>query len=115
MFFSASCSTVKEQYKTVIFRHAEILSEQLEFTIPNSWIYEEICDETNLINFYRSEDYAEIGNVTIKNYDNTQTDFCSDKEKLVPSEYTKYKKLTDNCFVATDKNRGILNMMIRDK
>ena len=44
LFFSTSCAEGKIQYKTVTFKHAEILQEQLELTFPNDWIYEEICD-----------------------------------------------------------------------
>lgn len=39
LFFSTSCAEGKIQYKTVTFKHAEILQEQLELTFPNDWIY----------------------------------------------------------------------------
>ena len=43
LLFSTSCAAGSTEYKVVTFKHAEILQEQLELTIPNEWICEEIC------------------------------------------------------------------------
>ena len=56
LLFSTSCATENIQYKTITIKQAEILQEKLELTIPNDWIYEEICDGNDLIKFYSYED-----------------------------------------------------------
>lgn len=106
LLVSTSCATENIQYKTITFKHAEILQEQLELTIPNEWIYEEVCDGDNLINFYRYEDYTEIGNVTINHFYNAKSSFYENREGLVPLENATYNKINENCFIATDKGKG---------
>ena len=106
LLLSTSCATENIQYKTITFKHAEILQEQLELTIPNEWIYEEVCDGDNLINFYRYEDYTEIGNVTINQFYNAKSGFYENRNELVPLENATYNKINENCFIATDKGKG---------
>lgn len=48
-FLFASCTTKNIQYKTITFKHSGIMQDQLELTIPNDWIYEEVRDGDNLI------------------------------------------------------------------
>lgn len=108
-FLFASCTTEKEdQYKTITFKHAEILQEQLEFTIPNDWIYEEVCDGDNLIKFYRYEDYAQIGTASINEFYNTNSGFYENRKELVPLNDVTYDKINENCFITTDKGRGTI-------
>ena len=106
LLFSTSCAAGKIQYKTITFKHTEILQEQLELTIPNDWIYEEVCDGDNLIKFYRYEDYAEIGNVTINQFYNGKSNFYENRKELVPLKNATYNKINENCFIATDKGKG---------
>lgn len=106
LFFSTSCAEGKIQYKTVTFKHAEILQEQLELTFPNDWIYEEICDGNNLIKFYSYEDYTEIGNVTINQFYNSKSGFYENRKELVPLKDATYNKINEDCFIATDKGKG---------
>lgn len=106
LLFLTSCTTGNTQYKTVTFKHSEILQEQLELTIPNDWICIEVCDGDNLINFYRYEDYAQIGNVSINQFYNAKSGFYENRKELVPLEDATYNKINENCFIATDKGRG---------
>ncbi|GEM_PF-3683628 len=108
LFFSTSCAEGKIQYKTVTFKHAEILQEQLELTFPNDWIYEEICDGNDLIKFYSYEDYTEIGNVTINQFYNSKSGFYKNRKELVPLEDATYNKINEDCFIATDKGKGYI-------
>lgn len=106
LLFLTSCASGNIQYKTVTFKHAGILQGQLEFTIPNDWIYEEVRDGDNLIKFYSYEDYTEIGNVTINQFYNAKSGFYENRNELVPLENATYKKINENCFIATDKGKG---------
>lgn len=106
LLFSTSCATENIQYKTITFKHAEILQEKLELTIPNDWIYEEICDGNDLIKFYSYEDYTEIGNVTINQFYNAKSGFYENRKEFVPLEDATYNKINEDCFIATDKGKG---------
>lgn len=105
-FLLVSCANKQEQYKTVTFEHAEILQEKIRFTIPDDWIYEEVCQDDNLIKFYSYEDYTEIGNITLNRFYNAESGFCENKNILVPIEDATYKEINENCFIATDKGKG---------
>lgn len=106
LLFSISCTTKNIQYKTITFKHTGVLQEQLELTIPTDWIYEEVCDGDNLIKFYRYEDYAQIGNVTINQFYNSKSNFYESRQELVPLKDATYNKISENCFIATDKGKG---------
>ena len=105
-FLFASCTTKNIQYKAITFKHSGIMQDQLELTIPNDWIYEEVRDGDNLIKFYRYEDYTEIGNVTINQFYNAKSGFYENRNELVPLENATYNKINENCFIATDKGKG---------
>lgn len=106
LLFPTSCTAGNFQYKTVTFKHSGIMQDQLELTIPNDWIYEEVRDGDNLIKFYSYEDYTEIGNVTINQFYNAKSGFYENRNELVPLENATYKKINENCFIATDKGKG---------
>lgn len=106
LLFLTSCTTGNTLYKTVTFKHSGITQDQLELTIPNDWIYEEVRDGDNLIKFYSYEDYTEIGNVTINQFYNAKSGFYENRNELVPLENATYNKINENCFIATDKGKG---------
>ena len=115
LLFLTSCITGNTLYKTVTFKHSGIMQDQLELTIPNDWIYEEVRDGDNLIKFYSYEDYTEIGNVTINQFYNAKSGFYENRNQLVPLENATYKKINENCFIATDKGkRNIICYRIND-
>lgn len=97
LLFLTSCTTGNTLYKTVTFKHSGIMQDQLELTIPNDWIYEEVRDGDNLIKFYSYEDYTEIGNVTINQFYNAKSGFYKNRNELVPLENATYNKINENC------------------
>ena len=94
-------------YKQIEYQNDEIFDKTIVFTIPDSWVYAETFDgdNDNLIVF-RDELGQQIGNVVLNTNYSGEDDIFSIKEKIVPIDDVKHTKISENCFITTDKGRG---------
>ena len=105
------------EYKRVEYNNDQVLDKILVFMIPDSWIFAETFDEEtgNLIVF-RDEKGNSIGKVVLNTNYSGENDIFQNKEELVPVEDAKYTKISENCFMTSDKGRGsTITYQIADK
>ena len=101
-------------YKKIEYKNDDFFKKTIVFTIPDSWVYTEILDGGNLIEF-RDELGQQIGNVTLNTLYSGEDNIFSIKEKIVPLEKAKYIKVSDICFITTDKGGGnIITYKVND-
>ncbi len=103
-------------YKKIEYQNDEIFDKAIVFTIPDVWVYAEIFDgdNDNLIVF-RDELGQQIGNLVLNTNYSGEDDIFSIKEKIVPIDDAKHTKISENCFITTDKGRGnIITYKVND-
>lgn len=94
-------------YKKIEYQNDQIFDKIIIFTIPDSWIYAETFDgDNNSLIVFRDVAGLQIGNVALNTIYSGEDDIFSIKEKIVPIEKAKYTKVSEICFIATDKGRG---------
>jgi len=107
-------SRQNNNFKKIEYKNDDFLKKTIVFTIPDSWVYTEIWDGRNLIEF-RDELGQQIGNVVLNINYLGEDDIFSVKEKIVPIDDAKYTKISENCFITTDKGRGnIITYKVND-
>ncbi len=115
-FCSCDSDLENNNYKKIEYQNDEIFDKIIVFTIPDSWVYAETFDEnTNNLIVFRDERGQQIGNVALNSLYSGEDDIFSVKEKVVPIENAKYTKISENCFITTDKGRGsIITYKVKD-
>lgn len=107
-------SRQNNNFKKIEYNNDEFFKKIIVFTIPDSWVLAETFDNNNLIVF-RDELGQQIGNVTLNTLYSGEDNIFSIKEKIVPLEKAKYIKVSDICFITTDKGRGnIITYKVND-
>lgn len=117
LIFTCGCNQDSQinKNKQIEYQNDQILDKTIVLTIPDSWIYvETFADNDNFIVF-RDELGQQIGNVTLNTLYSGEDNIFSIKEKIVPLEKAKYIKVSDICFITTDKGGGnIITYKVND-
>ena len=102
-------------YKKIEYQNDEIFNNTIVFTVPDSWVYAETFDGDNNLIVFRDLSGQQIGNVALNSIYSGEDDIFSIKEKIVPIDDAKHKKISENCFITTDKGRGnIITYKVKD-
>ena len=107
-------SRQNNNYKKIEYKNDEFFKKIIVFIIPDSWVCAETFEEDNLIDF-RDELGQQIGNVVLNTNYSGEDDIFQIKEKIVPIDDAKYTKISEVCFITTDKGRGnIITYKVND-
>ena len=102
-------------YKKIEYQNDEIFNNTIVFTVPDSWVYAETFDGDNNLIVFRDLSGQQIGNVALNSIYSGEDDIFSIKEKIVTIDDAKHKKISENCFITTDKGRGnIITYKVKD-